>query len=108
MPRTQIAECMRRSDILIHPTKGETFGLVVAEALCCGLPCWVSNKAHINTWIKPNSGKLISNHVDDWYKAFTELSCQDYKFSRSSISLIYCPRFGANHWYRALKMYCLM
>jgi len=39
----EIAEAMRRSDLLIAYSKLETFGCVVAEALITGLPVLVSN-----------------------------------------------------------------
>jgi alpha-1,6-mannosyltransferase len=36
--RQQLARALASSDVLVHGSSAETFGLVVAEALCAGLP----------------------------------------------------------------------
>ena len=53
-----IGDLMRRSDLFLHPTTQETFGLVVREALATGLPV-VSTEipAHVPWW-KPEFGAL--------------------------------------------------
>lgn len=33
-----VAEYLQSSDILIHPSESESFGIVIAEAMACGLP----------------------------------------------------------------------
>jgi glycosyltransferase involved in cell wall biosynthesis len=40
----QLAEAMRRASILVLPSLEEGFGLVVPQALNCGLPCIVSDQ----------------------------------------------------------------
>ena len=101
--RFEIADYMRSADILVHPTGGETFGLVVAEALCCGLPCWVSDKPHINTWIMPKSGRLISNNIKSWHQALIELlNPSRQELFRAEISRIYRPQFDVDHWRHAI------
>lgn len=53
-----IGDLMRRSDLFLHPTTQETFGLVVREALATGLPV-VSTEIPANVpWWKPEFGVL--------------------------------------------------
>ena len=51
---------MRTSDLFLHPTTQETFGLVVREALATGLPV-VSTKIPANvSWWKSEFGVLTA------------------------------------------------
>lgn len=55
-----IGDLMRTSDLFLHPTTQETFGLVVREALATGLPV-VSTKIPANlSWWKPEFGVLTA------------------------------------------------
>ena len=42
--QSALAEVFRRSDALVLPSLEEGFGLVVVQALACGLPCLVSDQ----------------------------------------------------------------
>ena len=42
VPQATLADAMRRSSVLVLPSLEEGFGLVVPQALNCGLPCIVS------------------------------------------------------------------
>jgi len=54
-------------DILIHPTKEDTFGMVVLEAMAHGLPVIVSNAQHcgISSELVDNETALILSNPDD-------------------------------------------
>ncbi len=41
--RTDIPRLMASADVLVHPTRNEGFGLVLAEAMAAGLPVVASN-----------------------------------------------------------------
>jgi glycosyltransferase involved in cell wall biosynthesis len=43
MPYQQVAKEINNSDAMIHFTRYETFGCVIAESLCCGVPVIVSD-----------------------------------------------------------------
>jgi glycosyltransferase involved in cell wall biosynthesis len=42
-PKEVVAEKMREASFLVHPSHFETFGCVVAEALCCSTPVLATN-----------------------------------------------------------------
>jgi glycosyltransferase involved in cell wall biosynthesis len=42
--QSQIARAYVAADALLLPSNGETWGLVVNEAMACGVPCFVSDK----------------------------------------------------------------
>jgi len=43
IPYTDVAKEINNSDAMIHFTRYETFGCVIAESLCCGIPVIVSD-----------------------------------------------------------------
>ena len=43
IPYADVAKEISNSDAMIHFTRYETFGCVIAESLCCGVPVIVSN-----------------------------------------------------------------
>src|SRR5215203_2531727 len=45
IPYTRVAQEISNSDAMIHFTRYETFGCVIAESLCCGIPVIVSDLA---------------------------------------------------------------
>jgi glycosyltransferase involved in cell wall biosynthesis len=47
VPREEVPLWMSAADLLVHPTLSEGFGLVVLEALSCGLPVVASNTGGI-------------------------------------------------------------
>jgi glycosyltransferase involved in cell wall biosynthesis len=42
--QSQISRAYLAADALVLPSDGETWGLVVNEAMACGLPCFVSDR----------------------------------------------------------------
>jgi glycosyltransferase involved in cell wall biosynthesis len=44
---------------IIDPSIEETFSLVTAEAICCGIPVIVSNKTALPELILNNNGKVV-------------------------------------------------
>ncbi len=65
--KAYIAGAMRRADFLVHPSERETFGVVVAEALCCGLPCIVSDRWALPELISEGEGYTVpENSAEAW------------------------------------------
>jgi glycosyltransferase involved in cell wall biosynthesis len=51
--RDQLAAAFRAATVLVLPSWEEAFGLVVPQALNCGLPCIVSNRVGASELIRP-------------------------------------------------------
>jgi glycosyltransferase involved in cell wall biosynthesis len=56
LPYEEVAKRVSQSDAMIHFTRYETFGCVVAESLCCGVPVIISNL--------PVTRELVSDGVN--------------------------------------------
>jgi len=54
----------RSADLLVHPTKGDTFGMVVLEAMSFSLPVIVSNENHcgISSYLSSSNSIVLNNH----------------------------------------------
>jgi glycosyltransferase involved in cell wall biosynthesis len=63
LPHSRVLEVMQQSDVLVLPSLSDSFGLVVAEALACGLPVIVT----------PNTG--ASEIVRDGREGFVVPIC---------------------------------
>ena len=59
LSKQTIAEIMRQSDIFILPSHIETFSVVAAEALACGLPVLSTRCGGPEEFITPDVGKLV-------------------------------------------------
>ncbi len=85
--KREIAELLQRSDGLIHPSLAETFGVVVAEALCCGTPCVVSDVPALNELVSDASGILVSeNSAQAWKEALLLFSRTHMEYDRVTIA----------------------
>lgn len=50
---------MARSDVLLHPSLAESFGMVVAEALAVGLPVVAGRASGAVPWVMGGHGRLV-------------------------------------------------
>ncbi len=60
LTKTQIAAVFSESSFMVFSSRHETFGLVVAEALCCGLPVICTNKTAPKEFINNKNGILVN------------------------------------------------
>lgn len=87
--KDEIAEEMRAATAFLHPSEYETFSVVCAEALCCGVPVIASNVGGIPEFINNGNGTLVENTQTDWNEAlcgFLEINVHrdNYAISREA------------------------
>ncbi|HHK8586605.1 TPA: glycosyltransferase family 4 protein, partial [Vibrio parahaemolyticus] len=66
--RDDVREIMSISNVLVHPTEIEGFGLVLAEACALGLPIISSNSEAIPEVLSSTSATIIDNFNKDEYE----------------------------------------
>jgi glycosyltransferase involved in cell wall biosynthesis len=59
-PKREIAEMMRDSDLFVLPSKSETFGCVLAEALVSGLPIVSTSVGNVPNLVPSSAGILVA------------------------------------------------
>ena len=93
--KEEISRLMQTADALVHPSVAETFGVVVAEALCCGLPCAVSNVPALDELVDSFNGVLVDkNTPEEWKEALFHLSSQSKNYNRKLIAQKAGERFN--------------
>ncbi len=64
VPYNEVANEISRSDAMIHFTRYETFGCVIAESLCCGVPVIISDLDVTKELIKDKINGLLVTESD--------------------------------------------
>lgn len=91
-----LAEAMRRSDLLVLPSLEEGFGLVVVQALSCGLPCAVSSmvgakdliKEGVNGTVFPVQNAYAISKVFDEWSGNSKRVCGSWDWKKPAMQLI--------------------
>ena len=82
-PKEKVLECMRDSDILIIPSRTETFGLVYAEAMSQGMPVIFTRgqgfdgqykEGYVGYSVDCNNAEEIAMRVIDILNDFSNIS----------------------------------
>ncbi len=94
-PKEEIANRMQKADFLLQPTEKETFGVVIAEAACTGLPCIVTELEVLKELIDENNGDFVFKNTPDlWAEKIKKIIEGEYSFERESIAEKYQNRFS--------------
>jgi len=64
VPAAEKLDYYRLADMLVFPSTMEGFGLVVAEAMSCGLPVLVSNRGSLPELVVAAAGGLLADPTD--------------------------------------------
>lgn len=89
-----ISDKMRAADYLVQATEKETFGVVIAEALCTGLPCIASDLTVLKELVNETNGLLLQNQAEEWARAFRKALKKELNFDKKAISEQMKKRFS--------------
>lgn len=94
-PKEEIANRMQKADYLLQPTEKETFGVVIAEAACTGLPCIVTELEVLKELVDENNGGFVLENTPElWAEEIKKIIEGEYSFDRESIAEKYQNRFS--------------
>lgn len=94
--KAYIAAAMRRADYLVHPSERETFGVVVVEALCCGLPCIVSDRWALPGLVGEEEGYTVpENSAEAWSRKLEKAIGAQRQFDRPAMAEANRKRYSA-------------
>tara|TARA_X000000950_G_scaffold156174_1_gene191512 strand:- start:12849 stop:14030 length:1182 start_codon:yes stop_codon:yes gene_type:complete len=91
---TYVKESMYKSNCLLMLSKYETFGVVVLEALLCGLPVMSTRVGFSLEAISPLNGLLVDNTKNDISDGLSKIYKNRGKYNRKEIQDDSVKRFG--------------
>lgn len=59
LPHDQVLDWMTRSEVLLHPSREESFGAIVAEAMAAGLAVIAGRDSGALPWLVGDAGRLV-------------------------------------------------
>lgn len=107
----ELAAIFSNTDVLLHPSRLETFGLVIAEALCCGLSVVSFDNGGISAFNDlPGIHVCKEMNVHSFKNEITRLCSSTSYASRRQISAAAARRFGVAENSAELRKYyeCLL
>jgi glycosyltransferase involved in cell wall biosynthesis len=82
-----VAHQMQNASALVLFSHHENFPCVIPEALCCGLPCIVSNVGGVAEAINESNGILVApQNEDELFAAMNKMINEYQKYNREKIS----------------------
>jgi len=99
--RTDVADILQDSQIFAMPSLHEGMPVALAEALCIGLPCIISDAPGLQ-WAAPDPGVLVARNLNDWVSLLGRLSDDD-SFITSLISTAHADRIRQRERFSARR-----
>ncbi len=86
--RQDIAQIMRAVDLFVVPSRYDTFGLVVLEAMASGLPVITTTAMGVSALVTPDSGIVLSDteDVDTLVNAITQITANPSQSQQMGIA----------------------
>jgi len=99
LTKLQIAEVFNNSSFMVFPSRYETFGLVVAEALSCGLPVVCTNQTAPKEFINAKNGILVQpDNVNEIASAMEQMIKNRSNYEAQEIREQVVARFGLENF----------
>jgi L-malate glycosyltransferase len=103
-----IARLMHQHDYFIHASEIETFSVVTAEAMMCGLPVIVSNAGALPELVTSDRGILTGNTVEEWIAAIEKVISGTFDNQAIAVEVAeYCSADRIGKQIRELYTRCL-
>ena len=99
--RTDVAEILQDSQIFAMPSLHEGMPVALAEALCIGLPCIISDAPGLQ-WAARDPGVLVARSTNDWISVLARLSVDD-SFMSSMTSAAHTDRIRQRERFSACR-----
>lgn len=99
LTKAQIAEVFHNSSFMVFPSRHETFGLVVAEALSCGVPVICTNQTAPREFINEKNGILVQpDDVNEIAIAMEQMIENRTNYNAQEIRQQVIDRFGLENF----------
>lgn len=104
MPKRTLAAEMAKCAFFVFPSRHETFGLVLAEALSCGLPVIGPDRTGPSEFIHEGNGiRIDPDSQEDLIAAMEKMIFGHEKYQAEKIRTEVIDRFGFSHFGKSLS-----
>lgn len=101
--RSEVKEYIQKSSFLILPSRYETFGNVLLEAMACGKPVVATRCGGPEEIITPTSGYLCEANADDLGEKISMMVKNFYSFDSVAIRKTVEDNFSPSNWINQLE-----
>jgi glycosyltransferase involved in cell wall biosynthesis len=95
LARSQVREALKSADVFILPSLGETFGIVLGEAMACGKPVIATRCGGPEFVVTPETGLLVEPADPEGIaEAMAKFMSGRMQFDPETVRRSVCRRFG--------------